>query len=377
VLPALVLAVLPLTDRPFSEMPLGGLAQLAVQLLVPVALGPWLAARVRQRQWAPQREWWLLLLVMAALVAAVLAFHRWTAEPMKQWIAEQVGAVDETGQRRRMIMAIGVSVISPRPGQPVGDPPTSEVPDTARLMNTVSSAAITLWLGGGLGLWGWRRERASLAALAQARELAQAQAQRREAELRLSVLAAQVEPHFLFNTLAGVRSAIATDPGRASDMIDRLVDYLRAAIPRLRSDGAAAATLGSQLDIVRSYLGLMSARMPRLSFDIDAPADLLDMPCPPLMLISLAENAVKHGAEPKVGPVRIDVRACRTAQGQLTITVADDGAGFDAQASAGGSGLGLSNIRERLRQMHGDGASLHLRARSEGGVAATLTVPLE
>ncbi|HRD98472.1 MAG TPA: histidine kinase, partial [Rubrivivax sp.] len=87
---------------------------------------------------------------------------------------------------------------------------------------------------GGAALWGWRRERAALAALAQSRELARAQAQRREAEMRLSVLAAQVEPHFLFNTLAGVRSAIATDPPRASEMIDRLVDYLRAAIPRLR-----------------------------------------------------------------------------------------------------------------------------------------------
>jgi hypothetical protein len=127
----------------------------------------------------------------------------------------------------------------------------------------------------------------------EARELAQAQAQRREAELRLSVLAAQVEPHFLFNTLAGVRSAISTDPARASDMVDRLADYLRAAIPRLRSDGGAQATLGSQLDIVRAYLGLMAARMPRLHFDIDVPTELLAAACPPLMLISLAENAVQ------------------------------------------------------------------------------------
>jgi LytS/YehU family sensor histidine kinase len=95
------------------------------------------------------------------------------------------------------------------------------------------------------------------------------------------VLAAQVEPHFLFNTLAGVRSAISTDPPRASEMIDRLVDYLRAAIPRLRSDGGAQATLGSQLDIVRAYLGLMAARMPRLSYAIDVPAELLAEPARP------------------------------------------------------------------------------------------------
>ena len=233
--PALLLAVLPLLDRPLEQLPLGGLAQMAVQALAPIALGPWLAGQVRQRMWSPRREWWSLVLVMTAQVVALLAFHRWAAEPMKQWLAEQVGAVDETGRRLRIVMAVGVSVMSPRPGQPVGDPTQTEAQDSTWLMNTLSSAALTLWLGGGLGLWGWRRERASLAALAQARELAQAQAQRREAELRLSVLAAQVEPHFLFNTLAGVRSAIATDPGRASDMIDRLVDYLRAAIPRLRN----------------------------------------------------------------------------------------------------------------------------------------------
>src|SRR5206468_758375 len=154
-------------------------------------------------------------------------------------------------------------------------------------------------LGGGFALRGWQTERNALAALAQERALAQAHAQRREAELRLSVLAAQVEPHFLFNTLAGVRSAIATDPARASEMIDRLVEYLRAAIPRLRSDGSAQATVGAQFDIVRAYLALMAARMPRLSYAIDAAPGLLQAHCPPLMLISLAENAVKHGVEMK------------------------------------------------------------------------------
>ena len=168
-------------------------------------------------------------------------------------------------------------------------------------------------------------------ALARERELAQAKAQRHEAELRLSVLAAQVEPHFLFNTLAGVRSAIATDPARASEMIDRLVDYLRAAIPRLRSDGRVQATLGAQLDIVRAYLGLMAARMPRLQWSVDAAPALLAAHCPPLMLISLAENAVKHGVERKIGAARIDVRADRDEQGRLRVTVLDDGAGFSRQ----------------------------------------------
>jgi LytS/YehU family sensor histidine kinase len=234
---------------------------------------------------------------------------------------------------------------------------------------------MTFLLAGGAGLWGWRREREGLASLARERELARAQAERREAELRLSVLAAQVEPHFLFNTLAGVRSAIATDPARASEMIDRLVDYLRAAIPRLRSDGVEQATLGAQLDIVRAYLGLMAARMPRLAFAVEAPPDLLAAPCPPLMLISLAENAVKHGIEPKIGPARIEVTARRADDGRLEVTVADDGAGFGT--STAGSGLGLTNIRERLQQMYQGRAALTLKARPEGGVAATLVLPTE
>ena len=93
------------------------------------------------------------------------------------------------------------------------------------------------------------------------------------------------------------------------------------------------------------------------------------------MLISLAENAVKHGAEPKIGPVHIEVHARRAADGRLELTVADDGAGFADSGSGGG--LGLSNIRERLQQMYGDRAALTLKARPDGGVAATLTLPLE
>jgi len=386
---AMALTLVPLLGLPAGEWPVGGVVQLAVQLLLPIVAGPWLCSLVRRRGGPPEQEWWTLVAMIALLTLAMLAFHGWGAEPLKQWIAERTGAVDESGKRRRMVMAIGVSVSRPEEHDGAAANPSassSAAPDAAKrfanntpsqIMNGASSALVTFWLAGGAGLWGWRRERAGLATLVRERELARAQAQRREAELRLSVLAAQVEPHFLFNTLAGVRSAIRTDPARASDMIDHLVDYLRAAIPRLRVDGHADATLGGQLDIVRAYLALMAARMPRLSFSIDAPADLLGAACPPLMLISLAENAVKHGVEPKVGPAHIRVTAERSADGRLAVTVADNGAGFDVQGSAGGGGLGLSNVRERLRQMHGDRAALALRARAEGGVAATLTVPMD
>ncbi len=371
-----------LASQPLAQMPLGGLAQLAVQLFAPLLIGPPLGLWVRRQGWPETRERYALAAVVLGVVLALLAFHQLGSEPLKQAIAEATGAVDESGKRKRMAISIGVSVSTPPaalPASAAGPGPSAEaeaqLSPMTRLSNGVTSALFSFWMAGGVALWGWRRERLGLAALAREQDLERAQAQRREAELRLSVLAAQVEPHFLFNTLAGVRSAIATDPARASEMIDRLVDYLRAAIPRLRSSGDTEATLGGQLDIVRAYLGLMSARMPRLGWAVQADDDLLALRCPPLMLISLAENAVKHGAEPKVGPVRVQVVAQRRADGGLEVTVADDGAGFGA--SAGGSGLGLSNIRERLRQMYGDAAALTLKARADGGVAATLSLPPE
>jgi LytS/YehU family sensor histidine kinase len=281
------------------------------------------------------------------------------------------------------MLAVGVSVITPDPQDAAAsaaqaassaqhaDASTADDPDSPA--NHAAWALITFWLAGGSALWGWRRERDGLALLQRERELQRAQAERREAELKLSVLAAQVEPHFLFNTLAGVRSAIASDPARASEMIDRLVEYLRAAIPRLRSDGSAQATLGGQLELVRAYLGLMAARLSRLQYSVQVDAALLDAPCPPLMLISLAENAVKHGVEPKIGPVHIAVSARRTAGGALEITIADDGVGFGTAPA--GSGLGLANLRERLQQLYQGRATLALKARAEGGVAAVLTLP--
>jgi hypothetical protein len=372
---AFLAAALPLIRAPADEIPYGGLLQLAVQLFVPLLAGPWLAWAVRRRGWVAPREWLSLVTVMTGLVLGMLAFHEWGAEPVKQWLAEQIGRVDEQGKRKRLVMSIGVSVSSPNDSASAAMPDHADTGPMVRLVNGVTSGLVTFWLAGGVGLWGWRRERAGLAALARERDLAHALAARREAELRLSVLAAQVEPHFLFNTLAGVRSAIATDPARAVEMIDHLAEYLRAAIPRLRGQGDPVATLGEQLDIVRAYLGLMSVRMPRLHFSIEVPTGLLGAPCPPLMLISLAENAVKHGVEPKVGPARIQVVARRTEAGMLEVTVADDGAGFGSPAS--GCGLGLTNLRERLQQMHEGRANFSLTARPDGGVAATLTLPLD
>jgi signal transduction histidine kinase len=360
-------------------MPWGGFLQLLLTVLLPLALGPWaghLARRWAHAQALPVRqELAAVAAALAAVVVLVVAFNEWAAEPMKQQLAEWTGMVDGQGQRKRVMLSIGIFINDAErgPDTPMAGGDPSPRATSPSLATHVSFALLGALLAGGLALPGLQRERDALRALAAEEALARAQQQRREAELQLSVLAAQVEPHFLFNTLAGVRSAISTDPARAAALIDRLAAYLRAAIPRLRSDGGAEATLAGQVEIVRAYLALMVARMPRLAFSIDVPAALNELPCPPLMLVSLVENAVKHGAEPKVGPVHITLSARQDEAGRLLLTVADDGAGFGA--SAGGSGIGLANIRERLRQMHGEAASLVLRSRPEGGVAATLTLP--
>ncbi|MBK6851363.1 MAG: histidine kinase [Burkholderiales bacterium] len=371
-----------------DSRPYGALVQVVVHLLLPCLLTPWLASMVRRRHWAAAREWQALVAVLVLTVASMAAFSLWGAEPVKQWLAERTGTVNADGSRKVVVLSVGVTVAGPdsqatsaaasasdsagASHTPGGDRPSDWDP-TERLVNTVLWAVVAYLLGGGVALSGWRRERTGLRQLQQERDLQRAQAERREAELRLSVLAAQVEPHFLFNTLAGVRSAIATDPARASEMIDRLVDYLRASIPRLRTDGSAQATLGGQLDMVRAYLGLMAARMPRLHYSVQAPAHLLTAPCPPWMLISLVENAVKHGIEPKIGSAHIEVTARCDDDGALAIHIADDGVGFGGSTS--GTGLGLGNIRERLQQLHQGRASLTLRARAEGGVEATITLP--
>lgn len=232
---------------------------------------------------------------------------------------------------------------------------------------------IVIWLAGPLDLVAYFRQRGLLREAALLAQAERYKDQRNEVEAQLSVLASQVEPHFLFNTLAGVRAAMLSDPERGIVMLDHLIDYLRATIPQLRADRASKfVTLGSQLDAVQAYLGIVTARMPRLQVGIDCAPALRDAAIPPLMLISLVENAVKHGVELKKGPALIHVSATAT-DAVLTLTVADDGIGF---AAASGSGIGLANIRERLRHLYGDAAALALRTGDAGGVVASIVLPL-
>jgi anti-sigma regulatory factor (Ser/Thr protein kinase) len=234
------------------------------------------------------------------------------------------------------------------------------------------------WLGGSGDLVAYFRQRRMLREVELLGQVARYKDERNEVEMRLAVLASQVEPHFLFNTLSGVRAAMLSDPARGVVMIDHLVDYLRSTIPQLRADrDRTFVTLGSQLDAAQAYLGIIQARLPRLAFRIECPAGLRDAAIPPLMLISLVENAIKHGIELKRGPGLIRVSAVRSKTAQedvLALSVADDGIGFGTAAS--GSGIGLSNIRERLQHLYGGAATLSLREADGGGVVASIMLPI-
>ena len=202
-----------------------------------------------------------------------------------------------------------------------------------------------------------------------------AEQSRQLAEVRLQMLKNQIEPHFIFNTLAHLKALIRIDPVVAESMADELSDFLRASLQSLRED---RMTVAQDLELVRAYLALAGLRMgARLTVDLQMEPATAHLPVPPLMLQTLVENAIQHGIEPKVGPGHIRVSARLDSGGpapRLVLEVADDGVGF-GHANTGGSGLGLVNIRERLATAFGTQAQLTLGANTPQGVIATLSLP--
>ena len=198
---------------------------------------------------------------------------------------------------------------------------------------------------------------------------------RQVTEAKMQVMQAQVEPHFLFNTLASVEYLIETDPPRASAMQRRLIQYLRAVLPQIR-DAAASTTLGREGGMVRAYLDLLKMRMEeRLTVDFQIPDGLRSAAFPPMMLQSLVENAIKHGIEPKAEGGTLKVSA-EVVDNRLRVTVADNGLGFGAVTSDG-TGLGLQSIRDRLKLLYGNAAALEISACQPTGVSASIEVPYQ
>jgi LytS/YehU family sensor histidine kinase len=212
---------------------------------------------------------------------------------------------------------------------------------------------------------------------AEATETAESeQLKRQVVEARMAAMQAQVEPHFLFNTLASIDHLIETDPARASQMQKNLIALLRASMPTMRENHPAAHNLGREMAVIKPYLEILKVRMEdRLQTEINVPEGLMSADFPSMMIQSLVENAIKHGLEPKPDGGLLSVRA-EIVHGKLAVTVADTGLGFGKAATAG-TGIGLANIRERLQLLYGNKASMTVAENPPGGTLVTLTVPYQ
>jgi two-component sensor histidine kinase len=329
----------------------------AAGFMVMCTTGPLLAAMVRHARWPLARE--RLGIVLAMLLGIVVSYFadEWSSNYLEQNMPKS----DDV----RMVLK----------------PPTFTPLETAALkaLNLTILVLIYGALGGGLALRAYLRELGRWQTLRQTEAMAALQSQKQQVDLRLGVLQAQVEPHFLFNTLASVRALVRQQPERAEATLDALVEYLRASIPRMRDETASLhSTLGQQLDMCASYLELMRLRTDdRLRYDIAAEPALRERPFPPMLLITLVENAIKHGIEPKPGAGRVEIVADivdERSENTLRVRVIDDGLGL--QPGVGG-GMGLANVRAQLETRFAGRARLELRSAPGGGTVAELSVPFD
>jgi signal transduction histidine kinase len=212
------------------------------------------------------------------------------------------------------------------------------------------------------------RERAVQAAL-HATQLTKLTLDRQMTEARLQALQAQIEPHFLFNTLANIKRLYHVDQAHGKRMIRDLSDYFLAALPQMRE---SSSTLRRELAMVQAYVNVFKVRMgTRLNFKVAAPPALLEASLPPMMLLTLVENAIKHGLGPLPRGGTVSINAVQD-RGRLRIEVADDGAGL---SKTSGPGIGLANTRARLTTLYGAEAKLDLRPNATGGVTTSIELP--
>lgn len=250
------------------------------------------------------------------------------------------------------------------------------------------ASLIAMMIGGALGLEGFvpalvfssilikilagGKRRAEIAATAAATRADVEALERRLLEAEMAALQAQIEPHFLFNTLALIGQLIETNPAQASVVQNHLIKYLRSALPQIRQPGGGK--LGQQMDMSRAYLNIMQARMgDRLSYDIDLPSALEHASFPSMMIQTLVENSIKHGLEPKTTGGHIHI-AARQVGSDIQVEVSDTGVGFNMHAD---DGIGLSNIRERLKVLYGGKAQLIIEAPQDGGATLRIQIPAD
>ena len=315
-------------------------------MIVGMCAGPLAASWVRSRRWPMAREMMGVIAAVIVGVAAANACH---------WLANKYAVVPQASVMRFYLGRL----------RAIGDSP---LPLLGRVVEF-------LLLGGSLALPSYFAGLRRAIEEAREHEVSELQLQKQETDLRLLVLQAQIEPHFLFNTLASLRSLLRQDVDRAEAMLDALVEHLRAAMPIFRENQQHSA-LSEQLRICSSYLDLMQVRLAdRLTYTIVVAEPLRSAAFPPLILLTLVENAVKHGIEPKPGPghIRIEVtRSPRVDGTHIIVSVTDNGAGLSAGL---GHGVGLSNIRAQLALKYGDRATLSLMSSADGGAVASVDIP--
>ena len=240
-----------------------------------------------------------------------------------------------------------------------------------RAMGFVSIAATTMFWGALLAMGALYREREARSRSAELGfALEKSQLERQALDARLKLLQAQIEPHFLFNTLANVQALVESGSPRAGPVLGSLIAYLRAVVPKLHDE---RPTLGGEVALVRAYLELMQMRIPdRLQFSVDLEPGVTQQSFPPMALLTLVENAVRHGIDPNEQGGRIGVNAwSNVATGALHVAVTDDGAGMRETAAPG---TGMSNLRERLAAFYGGRARLEISENTPHGVRAELII---
>ena len=299
--------------------------------------------------------WERAFVAVAALLATLTLATRWLPQrPAWRWVgvAVAIAAAGALGWCAEDALTLLVS------GEHIS---AGERPYMLHTMFVLAA------LVGILGEYRWRSLRA--AARLHEAELNRIRLQSELAAGRLQVLQAQIEPHFLFNSLANVRRLLRTDGAAGRAMLGDLMRYLESALPRMRDD---SSTLSRETALIQAFLAVHHVRMgTRLQIRVDVPARLGDRVVPPMMLLTLIENALKHGLAPLAEGGAISVHA-EEAEGALVLRVADTGRGL---VSGSGGGTGLANIRARLRAMYGDAAALSLRLNEPRGVVAEIRLP--
>jgi hypothetical protein len=336
-----------------------GWPRLRSTLLFSIAVGVLLGVR---------SESGLLLTIGRTAVLGVILmlvfglFERWPPKLpawLERWVLQVVAVAVAAPLAAAAIVEITVAA---------NEPPFYDIPEQMSAFAWLAVTALLLAPWTALGALVRQRE-AMARHQALAFALERSEWERREALGQLRLLRAHVAPHFLFNTLANLQALVEERSPQAPAVLESLVDYLQAAVPRLDD---AETTLGDELDLVRAYLELMHMRMPdRLRFALQVDDGVRGLRCPPMTLLTLVENAVRHGIDPSIEGGRIEVHAERRGT-RCVLRVTDTGAGLREHD---GSGTGLAALEERLRHaFHGD-ATVRLSALSPRGVSAEVEIP--